>query len=729
MNKRGHHTKTTFCTPARLLCLLLFVCLGHTGFAQNTKGDRPASQRESRFKTAPRKEKKGLRIFQKKRIGGDRAAPNHRPRARAKGGDRAGKPIRPVYSVKPPRNDQKAWKGDIAGRKIRGRNYSSEKRIVYPQSGPLVHNNSRKPRTKDRFIPDKAALARVRRFQRQPEQRESPGARGRVVPRSASRPFIKHKSINVYANFKRPKKKGERAQTTDLAGRRVRGRNFETPRPGVIAAPKPYRGRGKIGQDRAYKGPSGGYRSATRGSRAWTGDIAGRKIRHRNKSSKKYVEGIPFGSGKRRAVPKQARAGKALAAVRPGMRIPGMPGRMKMGGGFRNQGEGYSGAFKRGRALKGGGSISGRHWNNGGRAIATRVPRDNRIGGLVVKRRRNSGFGDQGVGFAGSIKARRPAKGGGSVSGKLWNNQGRPIPARIPARGANVNGIPVRVRPGHDFQDQGERYTGAIRARRPAKGGGSVSGKLWNNNEKPIAGRQPAGGEKAATFTGNVKAKPKGPSAEARKAAAFRGNHKISELLPTFQDQGERFTGYQRLSRLKKNYIQNKLADENSIKKRRPEKETYLVKGLQVKVKRREYVRNKNISEDAMLKLRTTDTDRAVARLQVKVKQYKYVRNPSSADEALKVREPGKAFAKINSYQGNIRMQKFQLFEKNRELHPDAKFVRTNKNNVKEERDAVTNFRLWWARLFKKQETQPGHLKEKGKKPRYDKGEQGMWYD
>ena len=74
-------------------------------------------------------------------------------------------------------------------------------------------------------------------------------------------------------------------------------------------------------------------------------------------------------------------------------------------------------------------------------------------------------------------------------------------------------------------------------------------------------------------------------------------------------------------------------------------------------------------------------------------------------------------------------MQKFRLFEKNKELHPDTKFIKTNKNNVADERDLLTNFKLWWARLFKKEETQPDHLKEKGKKPRYDKGEQGMWYE
>jgi hypothetical protein len=110
-------------------------------------------------------------------------------------------------------------------------------------------------------------------------------------------------------------------------------------------------------------------------------------------------------------------------------------------------------------------------------------------------------------------------------------------------------------------------------------------------------------------------------------------------------------------------------------------------------------------------------------------RDWDYIHNPSSADEALRTREPGKAFARASDYQGNVKMHKYVLFEKNRALHPDAKFVKLNKNNVDEERDALTGFKLWWAKMFKKQESQPEHLKYKGKTPRYDKGEDGLWYD
>jgi hypothetical protein len=115
--------------------------------------------------------------------------------------------------------------------------------------------------------------------------------------------------------------------------------------------------------------------------------------------------------------------------------------------------------------------------------------------------------------------------------------------------------------------------------------------------------------------------------------------------------------------------------------------------------------------------------------LQTKVKQYNYVRNKNSANDASKVREPGKSFARAADFQGNIKMKKFRFSDRNKELYPDSRFIRTNKNNVAEERDMMTNLKLWWARLFKKGESQPDNLKEKGRKPRYDKGEQGLWYE
>jgi hypothetical protein len=775
-----------FSTPLKYLgVVLLLLLFAQVGNAQNTKGDKPVSNRENRFKTSPRKEKV------------KQSSVKSSPRGRARGGERAGKPIRPIWNVHKPKETQRAWKGDLTGRRIETRNKSSEKykpkiyrqtgpgvkrrvpdregrqnvargrptripsatgkiKNVYPQRGPYVSNPSPTPRSTQKAVSNKVALARLKKMETKGKN-EPPGKKVRVVPRSASQPFIRNKSINVWANFRRPKKKGPVAQTTDLAGRRIRGRNYETPKPGLIKAKNIYKGRRITGKDRPYSGPGGYNKSATAKATAWIGDIAGRVIRHRDKSSKS-VEGNPIGarryksatqSGEKRVgtspvpVKKPGYGATGLGAgghrQRGGKRVnpSGMPVKSKYGVGFGYQGElsrGGSKAFTRKRVNVSGIPVRSKYGVgfgyqgelSRGRSKAFTRKRVN-VSGIPVRSKYGVGFGYQGEEFAGHGKTKKPAKGGGSVSGKVFNNNGSPLAPRIPKNSANLTRVP-----------------GSFKTKRPAKGGGSVSGQLWNNKESAIP--------------------PKAPSQSAREAAVFRGRNKRFELQPGFSNQGEEFRGEIKHSRFRKAYVQNKLADKASIKKQRPEKETYAVEGLQIKVKRRDYVRNKDISSDAMLKLKPTDTDKnveglqvrvqrrdyvrnknasenalmklkptatdkAVADLQVKVKQYHYIRNPSSSSEALKVREPGKAFARVSDYQGNIKMQKFTLFDKNRTLHPDARFVKTNKNNVKQERDAATNLKLWWARLFKKQENQPEHLKEKLKKPRYDKGEQGMWYD
>jgi hypothetical protein len=147
------------------------------------------------------------------------------------------------------------------------------------------------------------------------------------------------------------------------------------------------------------------------------------------------------------------------------------------------------------------------------------------------------------------------------------------------------------------------------------------------------------------------------------------------------------------------------------------------------KVARADYKRNPNSANDALPVRKASPETLKAGRTVTGVKRdWDYIHNPSSADDAQRTREPGRAFAKSTQFQGHIRLKKFDFFGKT-DRHPDAQFVKTNKNNVPEEKDMLTNFKLWWARLFRKAETQPDHLKEKDRKPRYDKGEAGLWYD
>jgi hypothetical protein len=513
--------------------------------------------------------------------------------------------------------------------------------------------------------------------------------------------------------------------------------------------------------------------------RAWTGDIAGRKIRGKNYSSKAKVQaGRPVfpprkvhdRQGDR---PYRGGYGGYKSASQPGEKRTGIrPNPVK---GVGASGVNYGGNIKGRRPLKGGGSVSGRAWNNNRTPIAVKGPRTGRMAagypGGIKRFSQTPGFNDQGEGFTGVVKRKRPAKGGGSVSGKTWNNRGTAIPVRTPGGDAARAG----------------GYSGNIKARRPLKGGGSVSGKGWNNNGTPIAVRAPRSADRSVGYSGNIKTgrpvkgggsvsgklwnnKEKSipvrtPGAGAEKIGGYPGKMKRFSTSPGFSDQGEEFTGYIRRPRFWKDYVKNDNAADKSLKKKRPTSATWRTGELQVTVRQRKYIHNKNTPKTATPKQAPTKATYTTGELQVKVRQkpygekphaaegalpgikpsktsikasefsrsirrrWDYVHNPSSSDQALKVREPSKAFVKATDYQGNIKVQKFNLFEKNRQLHPDAKFVKTNKNNVDGERDLLTNFKLWWARLFKKQETQPEHLKDKGKRPRYDKGEDGLWYE
>lgn len=782
LSKAASYTAAYFFSSWKLPGLIILILfLSVSAQAQNTKGDRAeragsSSKRENRF-TSPfkKKKKKGAASYNRAQARGSSRANSARKPAKA------GKASQKIYSQKTvfthnnsskPRDSEKAYRGRAPGTRVSVRSSSGKNRNVYPQFGRYGRNASQ-PRDVQRPVSNKSTLARLNKLQGDP-QSSPPRKKKKVVPRSASRSYTARKSINVYANFARPKRKsGDQPVTRDIAGRKLRTKNYETPRREVIApTTTPYYGRKRVG-DRPYKGrASGNYRSATRtGQRAWTGDIARRRVRGRNFSSKKEIESTTnLGLPKRKVRdrygdrPYTGRAGGGFrSASQPGEKRTGkgaLPPRVP---GIGANGVNYQGRLKAGKPLKGGGSRSGRAWNNKGVPVPVRTPLNGRQaasfqgnikgskplkggGSRSGRGWNNKGTpipvrtplnGRQAASFQGNIKGSRPLKGGGSVSGRAWNNKGNAIPVRTPR--VTPNWERKRFEPRPAMQNQGEEFTGVIKSQRPLKGGGSVSGKLWNNKEKAIPVRTP------------------------KIVPAW--DKKQIDNRPPMKNQGEEFTGYIRRPRFWKDYIKHPNSHEASLKKKRPTDGTFRAGGLQVPVRQRDYVRNKNTAEEALPKQKPTEGTYQTGELQIKMKQrevgyrknapegalpgikpsketvkasqyargvrrtWDYVHNPSSSDEALKVREPGKAFGRSTDYQGNIKMQKFRLFEKNRELHPDAKFVKTNKNNVDGERDIFTNFKLWWARLFKKQENQPDHLKEKGPKPRYDKGEDGLWYE
>ncbi len=775
------------------LIAILFVFLIPAAYSQNTKGDRPiikgGAKRESRFRLLPSKKSKPKKSYN--RVQGRRFTLANRASS--------SKPAK-IYSQKGPfvnntsrtakvsRQNLRSSSSRVKARSIttqtrnvypqreqyinnrsrtakdsrqQARKNSSAPRVsvrsatgrvsnVYKQRGMFINNPSRKPQSVERAVSNRPQLARLKRLTSQPE---SPKRKKRVTPASVSRSYIARRSINAFAGFWNRKPRGEKAFIGDIAGRKLRTKNFETKRPFIInPTANPYRPKKNIGA-KLYKG-SGGYFSATQPPRAWLGDIAGRKLRGKNYSSKKSIEGKPVfprkklkprvgdtpykGSipgGGNKSVSGKIRTGSNPVPVKtPGIgadKIGTYQGNIRGGKVFSPQGGDYSGNIKSRRPLKGGGSVSGGLWNNDQQPLSGTPPL-----------RRNIKYSL----FAGKSKTRITPKGGGSISGKSWNNQQQAIQGKTPKGGwemgtyqgtmkvtkkepnKEVAGFPGKHRLfdlNPSMRNQGEEFTGYKKARKPLKGGGSVSGKLWNNQEQPIPGKSPKG-VGYDTYQGNIKVNKKEPSKD---IGGFPGKHHEFYFHPSLRNQGEEFTGYLRLPRFKKQYIKNPNAADEAMKKSRPEKSTYLTNRLQVKVKQQEYKKRPHAAEGSMPGIAPGKNSLLASEYKKAMRlTWAYKHNPSSADAALNIREPGKAFARAGDYQGNIKMKKFDLFG-NKSLHPDSKFVKTNKNNTDEERSVVTNFKLWWARLFKKNDTQPDHLKEKYRKPRYDKREDGLWAD
>ena len=895
--------------------------------AQNTKGDRPevrsGAKRENRFKIQRRKNQSKPKY---NRLRPKRFSPASSARLSQPTKSNRNFYSRNVFSNNKSVSAKLSRQNTRSGGRISLGSASGRTRNFFSQRNRFVNNRSTSQRSQRyRIYSNRSQVARAKRFG---TKQNPPRVKGTAAPRTVSRPFISRKSTTPFAGFWNQKPKGEKPYTKgDLAGRPLRTKNFETRKP-VIVNPtaNPYRVRPSR-SDRPYSGPiRGGYVSATKSGRPWKGDIAGRKIKGRNYSTKRPAPG-----GKRIFPPPTSVSGRnrGRSASLPGGGYRSVSGKISNGGsanpvrslgrgswnnkgraisgrnagangnlgfysgniksrrGYNPQGETYTGNLKARKRIKGGGSISGA-WNNNGRAVAGKNAGANgNLGFYSGNVRPRRGYSPQGETYTGNIKARKRVTGGGSISG-AWNNNGRAIAGKHAGANGNLGFYSGNVRPRRGYSPQGETYTGNIKARkrekgggsitgswnnngraiagrnaggdptvsryqgnvkfqrrakgggsisgswnnngraiagrntggdptvsryqgnvkfqRKAKGGGSISGSWnnngraiagrnaggdptvsryqgnvkyqrkekgggsisgsWNNNGRAIAGRYPGGDKNVSYYQGNLKFKPKekgGGSVSGKHwnnneqpttvkdnrstgMASFQGNIKAKkkdkpdvdyfpqkkrqfDFQPSMRDQGEEYTGNIKLARFKRNFIKNPNQADEALKKNRPDKTTYLVNGLQVKVKEKDYKKRPHAADGSMPgiapgknSIRASEYSRVIRR------NWDYKRNPSSARAALRVREPGKAFLDATKYQGNIKMKRFDFFRK-KDLYPDSRFVKTNKNNTDEERSLLTNFRLWWARLFKKNENQPDHLKEKVKKPRYDKGEQGLWYD
>jgi hypothetical protein len=728
-----------------------------------------------------------------------------------------------------PSGRDKAWtNGTVSGQSTTPRSMSArtQSRNIYPQRGPFVNNPSMKAKRPD-ASPRNQPLSQSRRLSmsKAAAQARSMGMRGTGF-QTITAQFLSRGKKNVYWGKFRKK---EQAITTDIAGRKLRTRNYHSPKMGLVGRDTlPFFRRGPRNVKRGPSQQLGGYQSATRTGRAWSGDISGNKLRRQTARPKSERTGNPLRDRPQSVSGRRGRASALPVPVKP----PGLGGvamasfskraqgqrRMKGAGGslsgrvWNNKNQpvpgkgapissmrisGFSGYGKTSRSAKGGGSVSGRLWNNQNTAVTVRKGGMGTIQAAQFKGRYKLDgnireFSSIGLNFTGYKKTGRPVKGGGSISGKTWNNSQTPLAVRQGGRGSRMAGA----------------FQGNMKTGRPAKGGGSVSGQLWNNNNTPVSGKgAPISSMRVSGFSGNIKSRRpakgggsirhdqwnnNGQATTVRKAgtgtiqaAQFKGRQKGPIAGNELSSIGLNFTGFQKAKKPvkgggsisgqmwnnKNQPIEVHTGGEGSRKgglyqgnikyQKKPEtagkqatfsgKIPGVIPGNEMsavglnytgdyKAKRNRYVQNSKAADASLKKDRKPEglmlnipilnqTKRSVnaGHYVHQMKQYwDYKRAPNSAKEALKMREPGRATARIGDLQVNVKMRKYN----DAQMHPDARFAHSYRDNVKGERTLLMNVRLAWAKLFKKSDNQPRNLKEKPGKIRFDPGEnaKGIWY-
>lgn len=497
-------------------------------------------------------------------------------------------------------------------------------------------------------------------------------------------------------------------------------------------------------------------------------------------------------------------SGRTKSNTPLGARAPGNPRVASMMGS-------YSGNMKSFRPPKGGGSVTGRvKKNNNNMPLPVRAPMDQRAANYqdvykgFIKRDKAKSFSQAGYGYTGDVKMRpktfsqdgygysgnmkmrpktfsqegydfsgynkseKPLKGGGSISGRVWNNDNRPLPGKTPGGSANkIDSYQgnLTLTP-KSFSRDGYDFSGYNKTKKPLKGGGSVSGKLWNNDNKPIVGKTPgSSANKIDSYQGNLKFSKKPEKGGGSVSGKLWNNNgePLPVRMPTGDQAGEvNYAGKIKLPRFKREYVRNPNSNEEALKKHRPYETVYEINGLMVSVKQKDtetkpkavkgsmpgvppskatvkaseysrsmkmfwdYKHNPSSADESQKTIMYSKSFERATDFAGKTRLTKnYRHNPNSDREALKVIAPGRAYARIGDYQGNIKMNKF-----NHKKHfPDAEFAHNKGNNVKEERTILTDVKLLWAKLFKTNGTQPDAVKEKVRRPRYDKKEKELWKD
>jgi hypothetical protein len=691
----------------------------------------------------------------------------------------SGEPVFPGY-ISENRQRERAWRGDVSKKPIR-KNYSK------------IRNHNLKQRFIPWELPSRSKPDRTPIGVKHPASGSNFGSfRGRRKNWEATRPFLRQGT--GYAGNSKAKRPQRGAGRIWRQSRNNGGNAIAVRTPSTAAAKAGY-----------YQGSSKRWELSTlfqRQGTGYSGDVRSRQTKKGGLGNSRSGKSRGLRTGDAN-ISKRSRnnGGNAIAVRTPtsdAAKAGTYSGNLKSARahGFSDQGEGFTGFIKAKKPIKAHASFKLRSRNNGGNAIAVRIPTSGaaKAGAYSgnLKSAQAHGFSDQGEGFTGFIKAKKPIKAHASFKLRSRNNGGNAIAVRIPTSGAAIAGAYSGNLKSSDvliLRDQGEEFTGFLKLRKPKKGRRGGQRKFWNNDGKPIDVRTPLSSDaKAANYSGKIKQKEdyvqneKASRLSLKKKEPKKGASQVEGLQVKVKqhdfaqnprsarsstkkrepEKGAYAAEGLQLKVKQEDYIQNRLASKSSIKKREPGKGAFAAEGLQIRVRRGKYEKNPNAKPGALravgpssatvkaseymgrmkmiwdykhnpssskLALDVIRPNRAFAKgneYQGRTRLTKnYRHNPKSSKDALKVIAPGKAYAKISNYQGNLKMSK----PHGRNLHPDTKFAHGRTNNVKQERTILTNAKLWWSRLFKKSDTQPNAVKEKVRRPRYDKNERELWKD
>ncbi|MCA6372415.1 MAG: hypothetical protein IM631_13635, partial [Cytophagales bacterium] len=503
MNAHVEKRKHSFTWRWIGMILLFFIC--SSTFAQNTKGDKPISPFPSiSQRSKPKKEKKirsvsrdisGRRLRTKNKSAAARAVivASFPYEGRISGrGERPGKPI--------------------GGRRTRIRSSSAQmaRNNVYPNRGPYVNNPSRKPRKEEQFFQRKdfQRKGRVERF-RFREKSSSGAGRASARRQATTRQFFSPRKKKLYWVTSSPR--GEVSSTKDISGRPLRRKNFRSPKPEITPQTDPYYGQGKFGDKTSGEPVFPGYIPENRQrERAWRGDVSKKPIR------KNYSK-IRNHNVKQRFIPWEQPSRSKPNRTPIGVKRPASGSNF---GSFRGTK----------RAPKGVGRTWRQSKNNGGNAIAVRGPstaaaKAGYYQGSSKRWELSTLFQRQGTGYSGDLRSRQTKKGGfgysrsaksrglraggaANANKRSRNNGGNAIAVRMPTSDAAKAGTysgNLKSARAHGFSDQGEGFTGFIKAKKPIKAHAGFKLRSRNNGGNAIAVRIPASGAaKAGTYSGNL---------------------------------------------------------------------------------------------------------------------------------------------------------------------------------------------------------------------------------